>query len=44
MRTDMWVDTTPVMLSGKARVLERIRLTAPDTFRDDVTISDPDKF
>jgi hypothetical protein len=44
MRSDMWVDTTPLMLSDKARVLERIRLTDPNTLRDDVTIVDPVKF
>jgi hypothetical protein len=44
MRTDMWTDTTPLMLSSQARVLERLRLTDPNTLRDDVTIVDPVKF
>jgi hypothetical protein len=44
MRTDMWVDTTPLMLSNQARVLERIRLTDRTTLRNDVTISDPVEF
>jgi hypothetical protein len=44
MRTDMWVDTTPLMLSNKARAVERIRMTDHGTIRNDVTISDPVKF
>ncbi|HTY94925.1 MAG TPA: hypothetical protein VMC02_13605 [Steroidobacteraceae bacterium] len=44
MRSDMWVDTTPVMLSNEARVLERIRMTDRATLRNDVTITDPVKF
>lgn len=44
MRNDMWADTTPLMLSDKARVLERIRMIDRATIRNDVTISDPVKF
>ena len=44
MRDDMWLDTTPLMLSHKASVVERIRKIAPDTLENQVTINDPVKF
>jgi hypothetical protein len=44
MRSDMWVDTTPLMMSSKARVLERIHKSDAQTLEDEVTISDPVQF
>jgi hypothetical protein len=44
MRTDMWVDTTPLMLSSQATVIERIRLIDAHTLENQVTIQDPEKF
>lgn len=44
MRDDMWLDTTPLMLSAKASVLERIRKIDANTLEDQVTIRDPVKF
>jgi len=44
MRDDMWLDTTPLMLSKEARVVERIRKIAADTLEDRVVIQDPVKF
>jgi hypothetical protein len=43
MRTDMWVDTTPLMLSSKASVIERIRLIDSNTLENEVTIRDPER-
>ncbi len=44
MRDDMWLDTTPLMLSKQARIIERIRLVAPNTLENRITIQDPVKF
>jgi hypothetical protein len=44
MRDDMWLDTTPLMLSSKASVIERIRKVDANTLEDQVTIRDPVKF
>jgi hypothetical protein len=44
MRDDMWLDTTPLMLSTKASVIERIRKIDADTLENRVTITDPVKF
>jgi hypothetical protein len=43
MRDDMWADTTPLMLSVKARVTERIRQLDPNTLENRVVIHDPVK-
>jgi hypothetical protein len=44
MRTDMWLDTTPLTLSKRASVIERIRKIHPNTLENRVTIRDPEKF
>jgi len=44
MRDDMWLDTTPLMLSRQARVIERIRQIDLNTLEDRVTIQDRVKF
>jgi hypothetical protein len=44
LRSDMWADTTPLMFSEKASIIERIRKTDPNTLEDRVTIRDPVKF
>jgi hypothetical protein len=44
MRTDMWLDTTPLTLSKRASVIERIRKIDADTLENRVTIRDPEKF
>ena len=44
MRSDMWVDTTPLTLSGKASVVERIRRIDANTLENRVTIRDPVRF
>ncbi len=44
MRDDMWLDTTPLMLSKQAKVVERIRRIGPDTLENRITIQDPVKF
>lgn len=44
MRADIWVDTTALMWSPKARIIERIRLTDPNTLHNDVTVSAPGQF
>jgi len=44
LRTDMWTDTTPLMLSDQATVEERLRKINPTTIEDQVTIHDPVKF
>jgi hypothetical protein len=44
MRTDMWADTTPLMFSSQASVIERIRQVDANTLENQVTIRDPEKF
>jgi len=44
MRPDMWLDTTPLMLSDEASVEERIRRIDDKTIENRVTIRDPVKF
>jgi len=44
MRTDMWLDTTPLTLSAQATVTERLRRIDADTLENKVTIHDPEKF
>jgi hypothetical protein len=44
VRTGIWSDTTPVMLSEKARFKERIRQTDANTLEDQVEITDPIAF
>jgi len=44
LRSDMWADTTPLMLSDKASIVERIRMIDPKTLEDRVTIRDPVKY
>jgi hypothetical protein len=44
MRDDMWLDTTPLMLSKQARLTERIRLIAADTLENRITVQDPVRF
>jgi len=43
LRSDMWLDTTPLMLSSQASIIERIRKIDPGTLEDRVTIRDPVK-
>lgn len=44
MRDDMWLDTTPLTLSKKATLVERLRQTDANTLEDRITIRDPEKF
>lgn len=44
MHDDMWLDTTPLMLSDQASLEERLRKTDANTVEDRVTIHDPIKF
>jgi hypothetical protein len=44
LRDDMWLDTTPLMLSAQATVHERLRMVDPGTIENKVTIHDPVKF
>lgn len=44
MHDDMWTDPTPLMLSDKASLTERLRKTDANTIEDQVTIHDPVKF
>lgn len=44
MRTDMWADTTPLTLSARASVIERLRKIDANTIENQVTIRDPEKF
>jgi hypothetical protein len=44
MRDDMWADTTPLMLSTKAQVTERIHQVDANTLENRVVIHDPVRF
>jgi len=44
MRDDMWLDTTPLMLSIQAVLHERLRMIDPNTIENQITIHDPVKF
>jgi len=41
VKSGLWVDTTPAMLSEQARYTERIRQIDPNTLEDQATITDP---
>jgi len=44
MRPELWLDTTPLMLSDQAVVQERLKLVAMGVIENKVTITDPVKF
>ena len=41
VRTGIWADLTPAMLSGQEKLLERIRQVDANTIEDQMTITDP---
>jgi hypothetical protein len=44
VKTGIWADTTPAVLSDQARFTERIRQTDANTIEDQITITDPVAF
>lgn len=44
LKSDVWLDTTPIVLSDKATLHEELHQIGPDLLQDDITISDPVAF